>query len=169
MPKKKSASTRSVGRTVFLAALMLGTIGVRAQQMPNPYGLSISLENATKAAAAAAAEARKIDVRMSIAVTDVSGELVYFEKMDGNQNGSVQVAIDKARSAVLFKRPTKAFEDVLAGGGVGLRILGLRGAVPIDGGIPLLVDGKIVGAIGLSGGTNAQDGQCAQAGAAAVK
>jgi len=79
------------------------------------------------------------------------------------------VAIDKARTAALFKRPSKAFQDALAAGGDGLRILGLKGAVPIEGGIPLVMDGKIVGAIGVSGGTSAQDGQCAKAGADTVK
>jgi glc operon protein GlcG len=89
--------------------------------------------------------------------------------MDNTQLGSATVAIDKARSAALFKRPTKALQDALAAGGDGLRILRLQGAVPVEGGIPLLMDGKIVGAIGVSGGTSAQDGQCAKAGADIVK
>jgi uncharacterized protein GlcG (DUF336 family) len=89
--------------------------------------------------------------------------------MDNTQLGSAEVAIDKARSAALFKRPTKAFQDALAAGGDGLRILGLKGAVPIEGGIPLVMEGKIVGAIGVSGGTSAQDGQCAKAGADTLK
>jgi hypothetical protein len=86
-------------------------------------------------------------------------------KPDDTQTGSVAVAIGKARCAALFKRPTKAFQDVLAGGGDGLRVLGLEGAVPVEGGVPLVRDGKIVGAIGLSGGASSQDGQCARAGA----
>jgi uncharacterized protein GlcG (DUF336 family) len=89
--------------------------------------------------------------------------------MDGTQTGSVAVSIAKARSAALFKRPTKAFQDALAAGGDGLRFLKLENAVPVEGGVPLVMDGKIVGAIGLSGGTSQQDGQCAQAGANAVK
>ena len=89
--------------------------------------------------------------------------------MDGTQTGSVNVSIDKARSAALFKRPTKAFQDIVAAGGVGLRILALQGAVPVDGGIPLMEGGKIVGAIGASGGTSDQDAQCAQAGANLLK
>ena len=89
--------------------------------------------------------------------------------MDDTQVGSVDVAIAKARSAARFKRPTKAFQDALAAGGEGLRILALNGAIPVDGGVPLVVGGKIVGAIGMSGGTSAQDGQAAAAGAAAVK
>jgi glc operon protein GlcG len=99
----------------------------------------------------------------------LGGDLVYFEKMDGTQTGSVRVALGKARSAVLFKRPTKVFQDVVAAGVEGLRILGLEGAVPIEGGLPLLMDGKIVGAIGVSGGTSQQDGVAAKAGADTLK
>jgi glc operon protein GlcG len=138
-------------------------------QMPNAYGAPVNLETAKKAAASAIAEARKNNWTMAFAVVDPAGNLVYFEKMDGTQIGSVSVAIEKARAAALFKRPTKAFQDVIAGGGEGLRILGLPGAVPVEGGIPLVVDSVIVGAIGVSGGTSAQDGQSAQAGAAALK
>lgn len=137
--------------------------------MPEPYGMPISLDDAKKAAAAALAEARKNNWMMAAAVVDPGGHLVYFEKMDGTQTGSVAVAIAKARSAALFLRPTKAFQDVLAGGGDGLRVLGLEGAVPVEGGVPLVRDGRIVGAIGLSGGASSQDGQCARAGADALK
>jgi len=138
-------------------------------QMSNPYGAPIGLEDAKKAAAAALAEARKNNWTMAVAVTDIGGDLVYFEKTDGTQTGSVKVAIGKARSAALFKRPSKVFQDIVAGGGSGLRILGLEGAVPIEGGVPLVMDGKIVGAIGLSGAASDQDGQCARAGADALK
>jgi glc operon protein GlcG len=137
--------------------------------MPEPYGMPISLDDAKKAAAAALAEARKNNWMMAAAVVDPGGHLVYFEKMDGTQTGSVAVAIAKARSAALFLRPTKAFQDVLAGGGDGLRVLGLEGAVPVEGGVPLVRDGRIVGAIGLSGGASSQDGQCARAGADALR
>jgi glc operon protein GlcG len=138
-------------------------------QMPNPYGAPINLEVAKKAAAAAVAEARKNNWNMVVAVTDPGGSLVYLEKMDGTQTGSVNVALGKARSAALYKRSTKVWQDIVAGGGGGLRILGLEGAVPIDGGLPVVMDGKIVGAIGLSGGSADQDAQCAKAGADAVK
>jgi uncharacterized protein GlcG (DUF336 family) len=132
------------------------------------YGSSITIEQAKKAAAAAVAEARAQSWTMAVAVVDTAGLLVYFEKMDDTQAGSVLVAQAKARSAALFKRPTKALQDTLAAGGDGLRVLALEGAVPVEGGIPLLIDGRIAGAIGLSGGTSAQDGQCAQAGVDAV-
>ena len=140
-----------------------------AQTPPTPYGAPIGLEAAKKAAAAAVAEARKNNWAMVVAVTDAAGDLVYFEKMDGLQTGSVAVAQGKARSAAIFKRPTKVWQDILAGGGDGLRLLTLPGVVTVEGGLPLIVDGKIVGAIGLGGGSPAQDGQCAKAGADAVK
>jgi uncharacterized protein GlcG (DUF336 family) len=89
--------------------------------------------------------------------------------MDGTQAASVNIAVGKARSAAQFKRPTKALQDALAAGGEGLRILGLEGAVPVEGGIPLVAEGKMVGAIGVSGGTSQQDSVCAAAGAAMLK
>lgn len=138
-------------------------------QMPNPYGLPITLENAKKAAASAVAEASKNKWNVAVAIVDTAGTLVYYEKMDNTQVGSANVAIDKARSAALFKRPTKAFQDTLASGGDGLRVLGLQGAVPSEGGIPLVADGKIIGAIGVSGATNTQDAQCAKMGADVFK
>jgi uncharacterized protein GlcG (DUF336 family) len=147
----------------------VGALGSAVAQMPNPYGPAISLENARKAAAPALAEAVRNNWTMVVAIVGPAGTLVYYEKMDNTQIGSAEVAIDKARSAALFKRPTKAFQDAVAAGGDGLRVLGLKGAVPIEGGIPLVMDGKIVGAIGVSGGTSAQDGQCAKAGADAIK
>lgn len=138
-------------------------------QMAIPYGASITLENAKKAAAAALAEAHKNNWTMAVAVVDTGGNLVYYEKTDNTQLGSADVSIDKARSAARFKRPTKAFQDALAAGGAGLRILGLQGAVPVEGGIPIVMDGKIVGAIGVSGDTSDHDGQCAQAGASTLR
>jgi glc operon protein GlcG len=156
----------------FLKSLLLPALCVLsavAQMMPNPYGLPVSVDNAKKAAATALAEARKNNWQMAVAVVDTGGNLVYYEKMDNTQLGSANVAIGKARSAALFKRPTKAFQDALAAGGAGLRTLGLEGAVPVEGGVPLVMDGKIVGAIGVSGDTSDHDGQCARAGAEALK
>jgi glc operon protein GlcG len=133
-----------------------------------PIGTSVSLDDAKKAAAAASAEAKKNGWFMAIAVVDPAGTLVYFEKADTTQLGSAQVAINKARSAALYKRPTKAFQDGLEKGGVNMRILALEGAVPVDGGSPLLVQGKLIGAIGVSGDLAEHDGQCATAGAGAL-
>ena len=162
-------SPHSALRSFLLVLLLVFTASSVSAQMPNPYGAPINLESAKKAAAAAVAEARKNNWTMAVAILDPGGALVYFEKMDGTQTGSVRVAIGKARSAAIYKRPTKVWQDIVAGGGAGLRILGLDGAVPIEGGLPLVMDGKIVGAIGLSGGSADQDGQCARAGVDAVK
>jgi glc operon protein GlcG len=158
-----------VVKSVLAGLFVFCALATALAQMPNPYGLPISLENAKKAAAPALAEAAKNNWNMAVAIVDPAGNLIYYEKMDNTQLGSANVAIDKARSAALFKRPTKAFQDALAAGGEGLRILRIQGAVPVEGGIPLLADGKIVGAIGVSGGTSAQDAQCAKAGADIVK
>ena len=134
-----------------------------------PIGHPIGLEAAKKLAAAAAAEASKNGWFMAIAVVDPAGVLIYYEKADNTQLGSATVALDKARSAALYKRPTKAFQDALAAGGVGLRVLRLEGAVPVEGGTPLIVDGKLVGAIGVSGDLSEHDGQCAAAAVATLK
>jgi glc operon protein GlcG len=152
---------------VLVAAVSSMTL-VRAQS-PMPYGAPVSLETAKKAAAAALAEAAKNNWNMAVAVVDPAGDLVYYEKMDNTQLGSAKVSVNKARSAALFKRPTKAFQDALAGGGAGMRVLGLEGAVPVEGGVLLAVDGKIIGAIGVSGDASEHDGQCANAGAAAIQ
>lgn len=138
-------------------------------QLPNPYGLAVDNASARKIAAVAAAEARKNNWNMAIAIVDPAGELVFFERLDGTQMASVNIAMDKARSSARYKRPTKALHDVLASGGAGLRMLALDGAVPVEGGVPIVMDGKVVGAIGVSGGTGEQDGQVAAAAAAAVK
>ena len=156
-------------RRFILTVLVTLAAAPAFAQMPNPYGASISLENARKLAALSVAEAGKNGWKMAVAVVDIAGDLVYFEKMDGTQVASVNIAQDKARSAVRFKRPTKAMQDVLAGGGAGIRFLALQGAVPVEGGLPIVMDGKIVGAIGASGGTSEQDGQAAKAGADSVK
>jgi uncharacterized protein GlcG (DUF336 family) len=163
-------SRKNFVRGVCLSLLlMIFAMTGAVAQMPNPYGAPISLEHAKKAAAPAMAEAAKNGWNMAVAIVDPGGNLVYYEKMDNTQLGSANIAIDKARSAALFKRPTKAFQDALAAGGDGLRILRLQGAVPVEGGFPLVMDGKIVGAIGVSGATSAQDAQCAKAGADSVK
>ena len=160
-------SVRLIGS--LAVALWLKSVVIGSAQLPNPYGAPITGESAKKVAAAALAEARKNGWTMAAAVVDPAGDLVYFEKLDGTQAASVTIAVDKARSSARFKRPTKALQDALAAGGEGLRILALQGAVAAEGGVPIVMDGKIVGAIGLSGGTGQQDGVAANAGAAAVK
>ncbi len=141
---------------------MVAPLTARAQ-LPNAYGAAISVETARKIAANAAAEGKKNGWNVAVSIVDTAGDLVYFERADNTQVGSIIVSQEKARTAARFKRPSKAFEDALVGGRQA--ILSLPGVLPIEGGIPLLIDGKIVGAIGVSGGTSPQDAQCAQAGA----
>lgn len=148
--------------SVFFATLAIG-------QSPFPYGPSITLDAAQKAADAASAEARKNNWNMAIAIVDPDGTLVYYEKMDNTQLGSAKIAVDKARSAALFKRPTKVFQDRLTSGTAGLPILALEGAVPVEGGIPLMQDGHIIGAIGVSGDSSDHDAKCGQAGVDTLK
>jgi glc operon protein GlcG len=162
-------SNRIVVRSGVGAMIVLCGLAIARGQMTNPYGTAVSLENARKAALPALTEAEKNHWTMAVAIVDTGGNLVYYEKMDNTQLGSANVAVEKARCAALFKRPTKAFQDTLAAGGDGLRVLSLKGVVATEGGIPLVMDGKIVGAIGVSGGTSAQDGQCAKAGADVLK
>lgn len=151
------------------AALTLAPLAGRAQQAPPDYGAPITLEQAKKVVAGAEAEAKKNRWNVFITVVDTGGHLVLLQRMDNTQLGSLKVAVSKAESAVLFKRPTKAFAEGLAAGGENLRVLKVEGAMPIEGGIPLLVNGKIIGAVGVSGVTPAQDGQIAQAGVDALK
>ncbi|MCS7026823.1 MAG: heme-binding protein [Bryobacteraceae bacterium] len=126
---------------------------------------SLTLEAAKQIAAAAEAEAKRNNWNVVIAIVDDGGHLVYLQRMDETQIGSIDVAIAKAQSAVKFKRPTKAFEDALLSRQA---ILKLPGALPIEGGLPLMVEGKILGAIGVSGVQSNQDGIIAQAGANAL-
>jgi uncharacterized protein GlcG (DUF336 family) len=151
------------------AVLLLSPALVHAQTAaPPPYGLSIGNEATKKALAAAEAEAKKNNWAVAIAVVDTGGKLVGFTRLDNVQNASVDIANGKAVTANNFKRPTKALQDSIAQGGVNLRILGLPGVTPLEGGVPIVVDGKIIGAIGVSGVTSAQDAECAMAGAAAA-
>jgi len=152
-------------------ALILGASMASAQQPaaappppPPPYGSPITLEQAKKVMTGAEAEAKKNNWNVVMVVLDSGGNLVMLQRMDGAQFGSIEVAKDKAYSAVAFRRPTKAFDDALAQGGANLRILRLPGASPLEGGIPIVVDGKLIGAVGVSGVTSAQDAQIGRAG-----
>jgi uncharacterized protein GlcG (DUF336 family) len=148
------------------AALLAAPLAARAQQLPNPYGAPVGLDAARKVVQAALAEAKKSGWTVAAAVVDPSGNLVAYEKMDNTQLGSANVSVAKARTAALFKRPSKAFEDTVNGGKPATAQL--PGALPIEGGVPLIEDGKIVGAVGVSGATSQQDGVCAKAGADAL-
>jgi len=137
-----------------------------AQQMPNPYGPNINLAAAKKVAAAAAAKSVEMKVNAVIAVVDTGGHLVYLERFDVVQWGSTDVAIHKAKASVQYKRPTLALENAVK---ANVNYLTLDGISALEGGVPIIEDGKIIGAIGVSGGTSAQDGQIAGAGAALIK
>jgi glc operon protein GlcG len=151
------------------AAIMLATALTAVAQQPPPYGAPMSLDVAKKAMAAAEAEAKKNDWPVAIAILDTTGSLIMLQKLDNTQTGSVEVAIGKARTALDFKRPSKAMQDAVAGGGVGLRILSARNVMALEGGVPVVVEGKVVGAIGASGVMSNQDAQVAMAGAEAAK
>lgn len=153
-----------------LAALFTSAVlsAAALAQIPQ-YGTSINLEMAKKVVAAAEAEAIKNKWPMAIAVVDNAGMLVAYSRMDNTQTGSVQVSIDKAVSSAMFRRSTKVFQDVLAAGGAGLRVLGLHNANPVEGGLVLMLDGKVIGGVGVSGANADQDGIVAKAGVDAVK
>lgn len=136
---------------------------------PPPYGAPISLKQAHKIVEAAEAEAEKNGWPVAIAVVDGAGHLVLFHRLDNTQYGSVEVALEKAKTSALFRRPTKAFEDAIAKGAENLKVLKLPGATPIEGGLPIVVDGKLIGAIGVSGVKSTEDAQIATAGLAALK
>jgi len=150
-------ATLASGLTLWAAA------SVAQAQVPQ-YGPNVTHEQARKVLAAAIADARRQNLPMAVAIVDTAGHLVAFERMDNTQSASIAVAQDKALSAAMYRRPTKIFQDLIAGGGVGLRVLSLRGANAVEGGVPLAVDGKIVGAVGVSGGSSEQDGVVAKAG-----
>ncbi len=146
-----------------MSALML--VGnALAQNPPAAYGAPLTLEAAKKAMVGAEAEARKNNWPVVISIVDSAGQLVLLQRLDNTQYASIGIATGKATTAVNFRRPTKALEDAIAGGGAGLRLLAVEGVTPLEGGIPVIVDGKIVGGIGVSGVTSAQDAQIAKAG-----
>ncbi len=157
-------------------ALMLAATSVSAQQPaaappppPPPYGPAITLEQAKKVMAGAEAEAKKNKWNVVISILDSGGNLVMVQRMDGAQFGSIEVAREKAYSAVAFRRPTKVFQDLVEQGGGNLRLLRLSGASVLEGGIPIVVDGKLIGAVGVSGMTSQQDAQIGRAGIDSLK
>ena len=127
---------------------------------------ALSLEDAKRVAAAARVEAEKNDWAIVIAVVDDGGHLMYLERMDGAQKASSRIAEEKGRTAILFKRPSKTIEEVVLEGRIVM--MGLPGAVPLEGGVPLMKDGQFLGGIGISGVQSFQDGIVARAGAAAL-
>jgi len=153
---------------IMLAVALLAVVAVEAQGPPPPYGAPITLDQAKKVLAGAEAEAKKNSWNVVISIVDTGGQLVAMQRLDNTQFGSIDVARDKAYSAVAFRRPTKAFQDAVAQGGENLRILKIGAASPLEGGIPIVLDGKIIGAVGVSGVTSQQDAQIARAGIEAL-
>jgi uncharacterized protein GlcG (DUF336 family) len=155
---------------VFLAVAAAPHVAMaQAPAPPPPYGPAITFDQPQRAMAAAQTEARKNNWNVVIAIVDSGGHLVSLQRLDNTQYGSIDIAKGKATTAVSLRRPTKALEDAIAGGGVGLRLLRVDGITPLEGGIPIVLDGKIIGGIGVSGVTSAQDAQIAKAGADALK
>ena len=170
MRKTVIAAAASILFAAAAQAEMAAPTPAPAPAAPPQYGQpGVNLEQAMKAVEAAAAEAKKNGWLMAIAVTTSGGHLVHFSRMDQTQFASITIAQHKAKAAATFKRPTKAFEDRVAQGGAGLTALTLDGIIASEGGIPLMLGGKMIGAIGCSGATGAQDGQACTAGAGALK
>lgn len=147
---------------IFSLVTAFGVPSITSAQ--TPYGVPLSQADAKKVLTAAEAEAQKNNWPVAISIVDPAGFLVAFSRLDNTQYGSIEISLEKARTAALFRRPTKAMEDALAAGGAGLRVLKIPGALPLEGGIPIIRDGKIVGAIGVSGVKSEEDAQIAQAG-----
>ena len=154
--------------SVLVAAMVVTAAASASAQAPAPYGMPISLEQAKKIMAGAEAEAKKNQWPVVIVVLDSGGNMVMLQRLDNAQWGSIDIAKEKARSAVALRRPTKALQDAVAQGGVNLRLLAIGYSV-LEGGIPIVVDGKVVGAVGVSGVTSQQDAQIAQAGIDALQ
>lgn len=156
---------------VIALLLMAGVASAQqppAAAPPTPYGMPINLEQAKKVMAGAEAEARKNSWPVAIVILDSGGQMVMMQRLDNTQWGSVDIAKEKARSAVALRRPTKALQDGIAQGGANLRLLSTGFSV-LEGGIPIVHEGKVIGSIGVSGVTSQQDAQTAQAGHDALK
>ena len=144
----------------FTAAAAMAWLSTAHAQAPAPYAKGLTLDMAGKCLNAAQAEANKNKWAMAITVVDDGGHLVAFARMDNTQIASVRISMAKARAANNFRRPTKVFQDRAASD---VAVLGLPGVITSEGGLPLMHDGKIIGAVGASGGTAQQDGMTAKA------
>ena len=148
---------------------VLAAMPAQAQTPPPPYGPPIGIENARKIMTAAEGEASKNNWAVVIAIIDSGGHLVMLHRRDDVQLSSLEIAQGKARTSLMFKRPSKVLDEAISGGGAGLRFLALPNIVPLEGGMPIIFDGKIIGAIGVSGVLSSQDAQIARAGLEALK
>ncbi|MEO5660622.1 MAG: heme-binding protein [Polaromonas sp.] len=164
------SSLAAVCAAFVATAALAQTAAPTAPAAPAPllYGAPISLDQAKKAMLAAEAEARKNNWNVAIVVVDSGGNMVAMHRLDGTQLASIEIAKGKAVTANNYRRPSKALEDAVAGGGAGLRTLAIPGVMPLEGGVLVVADGKIIGAVGVSGVMSSQDAQVARAGADAV-
>lgn len=161
------SATKAFARLLAgLVVALWATAAVGQEQKPS-YGTQVNLETAKKIAAGTLAEARKNNWNVAVAIVDNHGFLIYYEMMDDTQTAGAAIAVEKARTAAMFRRPSRAFEEVITKGRHA--VLGLPGATPITGGLPILVGGKIIGGVGVSGVASEQDEQCAKAGLDAIK
>jgi len=148
---------------------LLAAVPAGAQTTPPPYGPPIGIEGARAVMAAAESEAAKNNWSVVISIIDSGGNLVMLHRHNDVQLSSIEISQGKAKTALMFKRPSKVLDDAISSGGAGLRFLALKDIVPLEGGLPIVADGKIIGAIGVSGVLSAQDSQVARAGADGLK
>jgi uncharacterized protein GlcG (DUF336 family) len=160
------SATKTTMQLLSLAALFAGfTAAAPAQERP-AYGPAVKVAAAKKIAAGVLAECRANNWRVAVAVVDNHGFLVYFEVIDDTQTASAQIAVDKAKAAAMYRRPTRAFATAIAKGGPA--VMTLPGVIASPGGLPIFVEGKVIGGVGVSGVTGDQDEQCAKAGLGAM-
>ena len=152
-----------------VALALLAAAPAAAQTTPPPYGPPIGIEDARKVMNAAEGEASKNNWAVVISIIDSGGNIVMLHRRDDVQLSSIETAQGKAKTALMFKRPSKVLDDAISSGGGGLRFLALKDIVPLEGGVPIVADGKIIGAIGVSGVLSAQDAQIARAGVDGLK
>ena len=155
--------------TGALALALLAAVPARAQTTPPPYGPPIGIEGARAVMTAAESEAAKNNWAVVISIIDSGGNIVMLHRHNDVQLSSIEISQGKAKTALMFKRPSKVLDDAISSGGAGLRFLALKDIVPLEGGLPIVADGKIVGAIGVSGVLSSQDSQVARAGADGLK
>jgi glc operon protein GlcG len=155
--------------TGALVLALLAAVPARAQTTPPPYGPPIGIEGARAVMAAAESEAAKNNWAVVISIIDSGGNIVMLHRHNDVQLSSIEISQGKAKTALMFKRPSKVLDDAISSGGAGLRFLALKDIVPLEGGLPIVADGKIVGAIGVSGVLSSQDSQVARAGADGLK
>jgi uncharacterized protein GlcG (DUF336 family) len=166
---KTLAGAATLFATLACAAMVCAVPGHTQQSAPPPYGPPIGIENARKIMQGAEAEAVRNNWSVVIAIIDSGGHIVMLHRHDNTQLSSIDIAQGKAKTALMFKRPTKVLDDAIQSGGPGLRFLALKDIIPLEGGIPIVVEGKIIGAIGVSGVLSAQDSQIARAGIDGLK